>query len=254
MKLGVNESLFRVLVVSFVMILLWWALVVITQVPSFILPSPEKVFIRLWQLTDVLYPHFLVTFIEIIFGVVLGVSAGLIFAILMVYFKPVRLWLLPVLLFSQAIPVFAIAPILVLWFGYGIASKVIMAAVIIFFPILMTSFDGLRQSSKDYLELAQSMRANRLSILFRIQLPAALPVMASGIRMAMVVAPIGAIIGEWVGSSQGLGYFMLYANARMQVADMFAALLLLCLLSITLYYLADQGLKRMIFWQPENTD
>lgn len=253
MKLGVNESLFRVLIVSFVMILLWWALVVITQVPSFILPSPEKVFSRLWQLTDVLYPHFLVTLIEIIFGVVLGVSAGLTFAILMVYFKPVRLWLLPVLLFSQAIPVFAIAPILVLWFGYGIASKVIMAAVIIFFPILMTSFDGLRQSSKDYLELAQSIRANRLSILFRIQLPAALPVMASGFRMAMVVAPIGAIIGEWVGSSQGLGYFMLYANARMQVADMFAALFLLCLLSISLYYLADQCLKKLIFWQQDNS-
>lgn len=253
MKIHVNANVYRVLIVSLVVIFLWWLLVAITQVPSFILPSPEKVFTRLWQLTDVLYPHFLVTLIEIIFGVLLGVSAGLMFAIFMVFFKPVRLWLLPVLLFSQAIPVFAIAPILVLWFGYGIVSKVIMAAVIIFFPILMTSFDGLRQSSREYIELAQSMWANRLSILFRIQLPAALPVMASGIRMAMVVAPIGAIIGEWVGSSQGLGYFMLYANARMQVADMFAALFLLCLLSISLYYLADQCLKKLIFWQQDNS-
>lgn len=253
MKIHVNANVYRVLIVSLVVIFLWWLLVAITQVPSFILPSPEKVFTRLWQLTDVLYPHFLVTLIEIIFGVLLGVSAGLMFAIFMVFFKPVRLWLLPVLLFSQAIPVFAIAPILVLWFGYGIVSKVIMAAVIIFFPILMTSFDGLRQSSREYIELAQSMQANRLSILFRIQLPAALPVMASGIRMAMVVAPIGAIIGEWVGSSQGLGYFMLYANARMQVADMFAALFLLCLLSISLYYLADQCLKKLIFWQQDNS-
>ena len=253
MKVHVYANVYRVLIVSLVVIFLWWLLVAITQVPSFILPSPEKVFTRLWQLTDVLYPHFLVTLIEIIFGVLLGVSAGLMFAIFMVFFKPVRLWLLPVLLFSQAIPVFAIAPILVLWFGYGIVSKVIMAAVIIFFPILMTSFDGLRQSSREYIELAQSMQANRLSILFRIQLPAALPVMASGIRMAMVVAPIGAIIGEWVGSSQGLGYFMLYANARMQVADMFAALFLLCLLSISLYYLADQCLKKLIFWQQDNS-
>ncbi|KZM44991.1 ABC transporter permease [Marinomonas sp. SBI22] len=249
----INTSFGRVLVISFLLVLFWWLVVAVTQVPSFILPPPEKVFTRFWQLTDVLYPHFLVTLIEIVFGVLLGVSAGLIFAILMVYFKPVRIWLLPVLLFSQAIPVFAIAPILVLWFGYGIVSKVIMAAVIIFFPILMTSFDGLRQSSKDYLELAQSMQANRLSILFRIQLPAALPVMASGLRMAMVVAPIGAIIGEWVGSSQGLGYFMLYANARMQVADMFAALFVLCLLSISLYYLADQCLKKLIFWQQDNS-
>ena len=96
------------------------------------------------------------------------------------------------------------------------------------------------------------MQVSPLKILFRIQLPAALPIMASGIRMAMVVAPIGAIIGEWVGSSQGLGYFMLYANARMQVADMFAALTLLCILSTSLYFVADQCLKRVVFWQQDN--
>lgn len=207
------------------------------------------VFIRLWLLSDVLYPHLLVTLIEIIFGLFIGVTAGLIFAILMVHFNPVRLWLLPVLLISQAIPVFAIAPILVLWFGYGMVSKVIMAAVIIFFPILMTSFDGLRHSSRDYLGLACSMQAKPWQVLWRIQMPAAMPVIASGIRMAMVIAPIGAIIGEWVGSSQGLGYFMLYANARMQVADMFAALFLLCLLSSLLYYLSDLCLRKIIFWQ-----
>lgn len=239
----------RACVIALVLLLVWWLVVLITGVPKFILPSPDTVFIRLWQLTDVLYPHLMITLIEIIFGLLIGVSAGLIFALLMAHYQPVRLWLLPVLVISQAIPVFAIAPILVLWFGYGMLSKVIMAAVIIFFPILMTSFDGLRHSSKDYVGLALSMQAKPWQILWRIQLPAAMPVIASGIRMAMVIAPIGAIIGEWVGSSQGLGYFMLYANARMQVADMFAALFLLCLLSSLLYYLSDQCLKRIVFWQ-----
>lgn len=248
-----STGLYRIFVTFLFLLLAWWLLVYITEVPSFILPAPEAVFVRFWQLRDVLYPHLLVTLTEIVFGILIGVLAGLLFAMLMVYFKPVRLWLLPVLLVSQAIPVFAIAPVLVLWFGYGLVSKVVMAAVIIFFPILMTSFDGLRQSSKAYLDLAQSMQASSWKILLRIQLPAALPIMASGIRMAMVVAPIGAIIGEWVGSSQGLGYFMLYANARMQVADMFAALLLLCLLSTFLYFVADQCLKRVIFWQQDTT-
>jgi len=253
MKPFMDTSLYRVMMTILFLLLAWWLLVYITEVPRFILPSPEAVFVRFWQLREVLYPHLLVTLTEIVFGLLIGVFSGLLFAMLMVYFKPVRLWLLPVLLFSQAIPVFAIAPILVLWFGYGLASKVVMAAVIIFFPILMTSFDGLRQSSKAYLDLAHSMQASQLNILFRIQLPAALPIMASGIRMAMVVAPIGAIIGEWVGSSQGLGYFMMYANARMQVADMFAALTLLCILSTSLYFVADQCLKRAIFWQQDNT-
>lgn len=252
MKSVLDSALYRGLTICGLLLIVWWLIVYVTQIPRFILPSPDAVFIRLWQLSDTLLPHFLVTLTEIVLGLFIGVSAGLIFAILMAYFKPVKLWLLPILLFSQAIPVFAIAPILVLWFGYGMASKVIMAAVIIFFPILMTTFDGLRQPSKHYLDLACSMQANRLQILIRIQLPAAMPVMASGLRMAMVVAPIGAIIGEWVGSSQGLGYFMLYANARMQVADMFAALILLCLLSFLLYYFTDLCLKRLIFWQQEN--
>lgn len=252
MNVFMNTAIYRAIVILAVMLFAWWLLVYITEVPRFILPSPDTVFVRFWQLKSVLYPHLLVTLTEIVFGLLIGVFAGLLFAMLMVYFNPVRLWLLPVLLVSQAIPVFAIAPILVLWFGYGMVSKVVMAAVIIFFPILMTSFDGLRQSSKAYLDLAHSMQARQWKILFRIQLPAALPIMASGIRMAMVVAPIGAIIGEWVGSSQGLGYFMLYANARMQVADMFAALALLCFLSTTLYFVADQCLKKVVFWQQDN--
>lgn len=247
-----NTALYRIIAILVLVLSAWWLLVYMTEVPRFILPSPDTVFVRFWQLRETLYPHLLVTLTEIMLGLFMGVLAGVLFALLMVYFKPVRLWLLPVLLISQAIPVFAIAPILVLWLGYGLASKVVMAAVIIFFPILMTSFDGLRQSSNVYLELAHSMQVSPLKILFRIQLPAALPIMASGIRMAMVVAPIGAIIGEWVGSSQGLGYFMLYANARMQVADMFAALTLLCILSTSLYFVADQCLKRVVFWQQDN--
>ncbi len=231
----------------------WWLLVYLTGVPKFILPSPVLVLQRLWDLRSTLLHHTGVTFTEITLGLLLGVSMGLGFALSMVLFQPLRLWLLPLLLASQAIPVFALAPILVLWLGYGMASKVVMAALIIFFPVTMTCFDGLRHTHSGYLELARTLGASRARQLFSVRLPDALPSIASGLRMAVAVAPIGAIIGEWVGSGEGLGFYMLHANARMQVADMFAALMVLTFFSMTLYYSTDALLKRAIPWHCERT-
>ena len=130
---------------------------------------------------------------------------------------------MPLLVVSQALPVFALAPLLVLWLGYGMASKVAMAVLIIFFPVTAAFLDGLRRTEPGWLELARTMDARPLAILAQIRVPAALPALASGLRVAAAVAPIGAVIGEWVGSSAGLGYLMLHANARMQVDLMFAA-------------------------------
>ncbi|MCB5160878.1 ABC transporter permease [Marinomonas algarum] len=241
-------NLIRLMVIVAALLFAWWALVFITNVPHFILPAPQRVFVTLWELRSLLFSHFLVTLLEIVGGLMLGVILGFLFAINMQLFRLVRLWLLPVLLFSQAVPVFALAPILVLWLGYGMFSKVVMAAIIIFFPVLMTCFDGLRNTPTGYLDLAKTMNVKPWQMVWRIRFPAALPVIASGLRMAVVVAPIGAIIGEWVGSGAGLGYYMLHSNARMQVAEMFAALLVLACLSISLYYLADWLLKKWIPW------
>jgi len=244
-------NIFRFLFIIFVLLFSWWLLVFLTEVPSFILPSPQMVFIKLWQLKWLLFSHLWVTLLEIVGGLILGVSLGLLFAINMQLFYSVRLWLLPILLFSQAVPVFALAPILVLWLGYGMFSKIVMAAIIIFFPVLMTCFDGLRYTPLGYLDLAKTMNVKTWQIVLRIRLPAALPTIASGLRMAVVVAPIGAIIGEWVGSGAGLGYYMLHSNARMQIAEMFAALILLASLSVSLYYLTDLTLKKLIPWSQE---
>lgn len=245
------SSLARLFCIVFILLCVWWLLVFVTDVPSFILPAPQTVFVTLWQLKSLLLPHLFITLFEILGGLILGVLLGLIFAINMQLFYSVRLWLLPILLFSQAVPVFALAPILVLWLGYGMFSKVVMAAIIIFFPVLMTCFDGLRHTPVGYLDLAKTMNAKTWQVVLRIRFPAALPVIASGLRMAVVVAPIGAIIGEWVGSGAGLGYYMLHSNARMQVAEMFAALILLAGLSISLYYITDLMLKKLIPWNQE---
>ncbi|WP_413111875.1 ABC transporter permease [Thaumasiovibrio sp. DFM-14] len=243
-----QHPLSRALISVSIILTLWQMLIVFFELPPFILPSPMAVFDALIQRYDVLLRHTQVTAIEIALGLLLGLSMGLIFALQMLMFEPLRRWLLPILIASQAIPVFAIAPILMLWLGYGIASKVVMAAIIIFFPVTTCCYDGLRQTPRGYLDLAQTMNLTTWQKLRYVRLPAALPTIASGIRVAVVVAPIGAVVGEWVGSSEGLGYLMLHANARMMIADMFAALFMLACMSISLYFATDYILKKAIPW------
>ena len=168
----------------------------------------------------------------------------------MALLPPLQPWLLPLLVLGQTIPVFALAPLLVLWFGYGLASKVAMAILIIYFPITAALFDGLRRTEPGWLDLARTMGATRLRTLLRVRLPAALPAFGSGLRVATAVAPIGAVVGEWVGSSAGLGYLMLHANARLQIEVMFAALIVLMAMALALYVTVDRLLVRLMPWAP----
>ncbi|MGE4560808.1 MAG: ABC transporter permease, partial [Desulfobulbus sp.] len=139
---------------------------------------------------------------------------------------------------------------LVLWLGYGMASKVAMSVLIIFFPVTASFYGGMQRTEPELLELARIMGARPRAILTTIIIPSALPAFASGLRVATAVAPIGAVIGEWVGSSAGLGFYMLHANARMQIDLMFAALTLLAVVSLLLYFFMDRLLDRLIYWQP----
>lgn len=186
-------------------------------------------------------------------GLLLGVLLGIILALILVHFTALRPWLLPLLLITQAIPVFALAPALMLWFGYGLSSKVMMTILVIFFPVTIGCYDGLRHTHQGWLDMAQTMDGNRFAILHNVRWPAALPALASGLRVAVVIAPIGAIVGEWVGSSAGLGYLMLQASARLWVDQMFAALTVLAFCSVTLYFTTDRLLRRLIPWQPETS-
>ncbi len=242
----------RPLIIAIGLLLIWQAIVIITGAPKFILPSPLQVFDQLITHYSLLFDHAIVTLAEIILGLFFGVILGLGSAFLLVWYRSLRGWMLPVLVISQAIPVFALAPVLVLWLGYGMASKVVMAVLIIYFPVTAACFDGLRHTRHEWLDLASTMGASKLTTLLQIRLPASLPVMGAGLRVAASVAPIGAIVGEWVGSSTGLGYLMLHANARMQVDLMFAALLILALMAVTLYFIVDAVARRLTPWQQES--
>jgi putative hydroxymethylpyrimidine transport system permease protein len=241
----------RALIIVAGLVLAWQVVVWLSAAPHFILPGPARVALAWGANWLLILEHAGITLLEIGLGLALGTVLGCISALMLVYLRPARLWLLPVLVASQAVPVFALAPILVLWFGYGIASKVAMAALIIYFPVAASFFDGLRRTEPGWLDLARTMNGSRWAILRHVRVPAALPALASGLRVATAVAPIGAIVGEWVGSGAGLGYLMLHANARMQIDLMFAALLTLTVFAVALYFSVDALLRRALPWQPD---
>ena len=238
--------------ITIVGLLAVWQLVVIsTGVPPFILPGPWAVLETLVNRWPLILGHAWITAAEILLGFTLGAILGTASGLLLASFVTVRRWLLPVFVVSQALPVFALAPLLVLWLGYGMASKVAMAVLIIYFPITAAFYDGLRRADPEMLDLVRLLGASRFDMIRLIRLPAALPSLASGLRVAASVAPIGAIVGEWVGSSGGLGYLMLHANARMQVDLMFAALLVLAAMALALYLAVDRLGRRLAPWQAE---
>jgi putative hydroxymethylpyrimidine transport system permease protein len=227
---------------------LWQALVMLADLPAFILPGPARVAEALWVNRTLIAQQALVTIAEVLVGLALGAALGAATAIGLAASPLARSLVQPVLVFSQAVPVFALAPVLTLWLGYGLASKVVMAVLIIYFPVASSFLDGLTGTPQGFLDLARCMGATPAGTMWRVRVPAALPSLASGLRLAAVYAPIGAVIGEWVGASRGLGYLMLLANGRAKIDLMFAALLVLAVFTVLLHAAVDLAARRLQAW------
>ena len=217
------------------LVAIWQALVMVTGWPKFILPGPVLVAETVWESRALLIEHALYTITEVLIGLALGAVLGGLSAIGLAASPIARALVRPMLVFSQAIPVFALAPILTLWLGYGLGSKIAMALIIIYFPVTSSFFDALMRTNPEWLGLARVMGVKGWRVMWHIRIPAALPGFASGLRLAAVYAPIGAIIGEWVGASKGLGYLMLLANGRAKTDLMFAALIVLAVFTLALH-------------------
>jgi putative hydroxymethylpyrimidine transport system permease protein len=235
------------------LIAIWYAIILYWQLPNYILPTPWQVLHCLYQQIHLIIQQLMFTLFEIIISLLLGIVIGSLAAFIIAFYQPLARWMLPMMIISQAIPIFALAPLFVIWFGYGMSAKIVTGVLMIFFPITSALFDGLKQTDNNWLNLASTMRASKWRSFIIIRIPAALPSLACGIRIATVIAPLGAIVGEWVGASQGLGYLMLNANARMQIDLMFACVTIIMLLSLVLYFSIDHCLKYFIFWQPTDT-
>ena len=242
-------DMFRILVTFIVIIIFWYIICLLFELPSFILPSPDLVAIALFNNFSEILNHSSITLLEILLSLFFGIVLGSFFAVLISLSERLKRWIMPLLLASQSVPVFALAPILVLWFGYGISSKVIIGTIIVFFPIASNFSDALNKIPKEYIHAGQTLGFSKLQIFNLIKLPNALPGLFSGIRVGACFAPIGAVVGEWIGGSQGLGSYMIYSNARLQIDNMFAALIILIVITISLYHLIDLILKKLIWWE-----
>ncbi|MEH6728459.1 MAG: ABC transporter permease, partial [Hyphomicrobiales bacterium] len=192
--------LLRAMLVGAALIGIWQAIVVVFELPPFILPGPFSVAASLVDNFPYLLGHAAATASEILIGLLLGLVLGVATGLVMAMSPTAERLVFPLVLATQALPVFAIAPLLVLWFGFGLASKIIMATLIIYFPITSAFFDGLRRTDPDLLDLGRIAGASPLQSLLHLRLPSALPSLSSGLRVGASLAPIGAVVGEWVGS------------------------------------------------------
>lgn len=229
----------------------WQLAVTLLAPPPFMLPAPARVAATLVDRHATLAREGLVTLAEIALGLVAGVLAGVAAGFSTVAWPRWGRLAWPVLLVLQAMPVFALAPVLVLWFGFGLASKVVMVALILFFPIASSFADGLRRTDPELLDATAMTEATPLRALLHVRLPLALPALVTGLRVAAPLAPLGAVIGEWVGASGGLGFVMIQANARMQTDLVFAALVLLGGTTLLLRILVDRFAPLLAPWASE---
>ncbi len=225
-------------------LLAWQGLILATGLPPFLLPGPLAVAEALLAHRAPLARAALRTGAEILAGFGLGAGAGAGLAVAMAGFPRLAALLRPVLLLSQVIPIFALAPILTLWLGYGMAAKIVVAALICFFPVASGFFDGLMRTAPACLDLAYTMGAGGWRIMRHIRIPMALPMLGSGLKLSAVYAPVGAVIGEWVGGSEGLGAVMIHANGRMRIDLSFAALALVTLIALGFHALVSWAVAR----------
>jgi ABC-type nitrate/sulfonate/bicarbonate transport system permease component len=230
-------------------ITIWELFLVVTGMPKYILPPLHKIFaIAIEKAPDVFLPAAAVTAQEIVLGFIVGISMGFLFGVAIFHVNFLRRGLLPLVVASQAVPVIAIAPILIIWFGFGLAPKVIVAALICFFPVTINTMAGFASVERDALNLMHSLDATPWQIFSKVRFPAALPNIFAGMKNAAAISAIGAIVGEWVGSDKGLGPVMIAANSAFLTEDIFAAILYLAAMAITLFLLTLLAERLVIRW------
>jgi putative hydroxymethylpyrimidine transport system permease protein len=205
------------------------------DLPRYILPAPSRIAASFVSHFPSLLHHASVTLAEIVLGLLLGGFGGFGLAVAVFYSPILERALYPLIIASQMVPVFAIAPLLIVWMGYGVWPKATVAALIGFFPVVVNASDGLRAPNEESVELFRSLGATRWQIFGKLRFPASLPTLFAGLKVAVTLCVVGATIGEWVGAHQGLGYLMLQSNALLRVDLVFAAILMLSILGLLLF-------------------
>lgn len=237
-------------------LLVGWELVVRGfDIPKIVIPTPSSVAVALWNgiVSGDMIPHFFVTVYEIVAGFACGAAAGLVIGIVIAMSPFLERMLYPYVVAFQTVPKVAIAPIIVIWFGYGLSSKIIITATIAFFPVLANTIVGLRSAPRDQIELIVAFTGSRWHAFRMVRLPQALPYIFVGLDVAVILSVIGAIVGEFVGAKAGLGYMILQKNFNFDMAGVFAILIVLSAIGVGLHLAVGYVQSRVVFWM-DRTD
>lgn len=246
---GIRNFVLRLILIAIVLVV-WEASVTYFNVAKFILPPPSQVFLGLYNgFSSGLYvDHMIVTLTETFVGFALGCGLAFVFGTMVALSRPLEYFLYPFIVMFQAMPKVALAPLIVIWFGLGITSKIVNAALVAFFPLMVNTIVGLKSAEEDRVSLMRSLAASRWQIFWMLRLPNAMPYIFAGLEIAMIFALIGAIVGEFVGAEKGLGMLIQSMNFTMDVAGQFSILLILSCLGLILNGMVGFLRRRILFW------
>lgn len=248
-KLESIESKLYPIATIIIIIALWQAIVTLENVPQYILPSPLKIVNTLFKEIDTIAVHTKVTLYESFVGFVISIILSFILAILMDSFSILKKSIYPILVISQTIPTIAIAPLFIIWFGFGPLPKIIVVVMVCFFPIVISLVDGFEKIDRDYINLFHTFKASKLQTFYHLKLPYAMVNLFSGLKIAATYMIMSAVIGEWLGGDQGIGVYMVRAKSAYALDKVFAAILVIVFVSILIIYIIDFIGKKIVHWK-----
>lgn len=236
------------------LIAVWEVVVRLLQIPAFLLPAPSAVGMALYRgaVSGLYEEHIAVTLVETALGFLLGTAGGLLLGTAVALSRRFDYFIYPIIVMFQAMPKVALAPLIIVWFGLGITSKVVNAGLVCFFPLMINTIVGLRSADEDRIALMRSLAASPMQIFLMLRVPNALPYIFAGLEIAMIFALIGAIVGEFVGAQAGLGMLIQSMNFTMDVAGQFSILLILSVIGLLLNSTIAAIRKRLLFWDPSS--
>lgn len=221
----------------FSLLCLWQVFVIVLKIPEYILPKPSQILLRFFESYSLFGNHLLITLLEAFLGFMLGSVFGIFLAILFVYSKTLELALYPYAIALKTIPIIAIAPLLTVWFGNGILPKIMVSAIISFFPVVVNTVKGLKNIDPEAFDLFDSLSATRKDLFFKLRVPSSLPYIFSALKISSTLAVIGALVAEFTGSDKGLGFLIMMASYRLETVDMFVGIFVSSMLGIAFFYM-----------------
>jgi NitT/TauT family transport system permease protein len=227
---------------------IWQVITSVTDIKPYILPKPTAIAQEMWDSKENLLPSARVTFTEVIIGFGLAVSVGFSLAVLFVHSRVAERAIYPIVIATQTIPILAIAPLLVIWFGFGLLPKILVVALFGFFPVAINTVAGMNSAERDTFLLMRSLGANTWQVFRRVRFPASLPYFFTGVKQAAVISVIGAIAGEWVGATQGMGPLMIAANSYLRTSLVFAAIIYLSIMAVSMFLIVTLLERLTIGW------